>query len=79
MIQLQTFQNTCFKVQCVCVDGNPWFRGIDVAEILGYSRPRNAIKDHVPAKYKNTLENLMLASGSTKATRPQRQDFSICS
>ena len=72
MTQIETFQN--FKVQYVCVKGNPWFRGNDVATILGYSRPRNAIKDHVPDKYKNTLENLMPASGSTETMLPDRND-----
>jgi very-short-patch-repair endonuclease len=42
-----TFQNSSFKVHQVSLDGTPWFRGNDVAIILGYSRPRNAIKDHV--------------------------------
>ena len=74
MTQIQTLQNLTFKVQYVCVDGNPWFRGNDVAEILGYSRPRNAIKDHVPDKFKNTLENLMIASGSTESMLPDRND-----
>ena len=72
MTQIETFQN--FKVQYVCVKGNPWFRGNDVAEILGYSRPRNAVKDHVPDKYKNTLENLMLASGSIKTMLPDHNN-----
>ena len=47
MTQIQTFQNSGFKVHQVSLDGTPWFRGNDVAIILGYSRPRNAIKDHV--------------------------------
>ncbi len=51
MTQIQTFQNSSFSVQCMCVHGNPWFRGNDVAKVLGYSRPRDAIKDHVPDKY----------------------------
>ena len=68
MTQIETFQN--FKVQYVCVKGNPWFRGNDVAEILGYIRPRKAVQDHVPDKYRNTLEKLMLASGSTVSGLP---------
>ena len=72
MTQLETFQN--FKVQYVCVKGNPWFRGNDVAEILGYIRPRKAVQDHVPDKYRNTLENLMLASGSTVSGLPDHND-----
>ena len=72
MTQIQTFQN--FKVQYVCVDGNPWFRGNDVAEILGYTRPRKAVQDHVPDEYRNTLENLMLASGSPVSGLPDHND-----
>ena len=42
-----TFQSTDHKVHQISLDGTPWFRGNDVAIILGYSRPRSAIKDHV--------------------------------
>ena len=72
MTQIETFQN--FKVQYVCVKGNPWFKGNDVAEILGYSRPRKAVQDHVPDKYRNTLANLMLASGSPVSGLPDHND-----
>ena len=61
-------------MQCFCVVGDPWFKGNDVATILGYSRPRNAVKDHVPDQFKNTLENLTLASGSTETVLPDRND-----
>ena len=70
MAHIQTLQNLTFKVQYVCVDGNPWFRGNDVAEILGHTRPRNALQDHVPDKYKNTSETLMLLSGSPVSGLP---------
>ena len=42
-----TFQNSSFKVHQVSLDGTPWFRGNDVALVLGYSRPRSAIRYHV--------------------------------
>ena len=42
-----TFQNSGFKVHQVSLDGTPWFRGNDVALVLGYSRPRSAIRDNV--------------------------------
>ena len=74
MTQIETFSNSSFSVQCMCVDGNPWFRGNDVAKVLGYSRARDAIKDHVPDKNKSTLENLMLASGSAKTPLPDHND-----
>jgi len=45
MTQIQTFHHTDlgFKVQCVCIDGEPWFRGEDVATILGYTNTAEAI------------------------------------
>ena len=47
MTQIQTFQNASFKVQCVCVSGEPWFRGRDVATVLGYANTTKAIINNV--------------------------------
>ncbi len=58
MTQIQTFQNSSFKVQCVCVSGEPWFRGRDVATVLGYTISRKAIIDHVKEDDKRELEEL---------------------
>lgn len=45
---LQIFDNPEFgKVRVIEKDGEPWFVGKDVAEVLGYSNPRKAIIDHV--------------------------------
>ena len=68
MTHAQTLQN--IKIQCLCVDGSPWLRGNDVASVLGYNRPRDAIKDHVPDKFKNTLGNLTLESSSGENRLP---------
>lgn len=38
------------------VDGNPWFIGKDVAENLGYSMKKNAIRDHVYTEDKALLK-----------------------
>ncbi|HAY6482558.1 TPA: phage repressor protein/antirepressor Ant, partial [Enterococcus faecium] len=35
------------EVRTVLVNDEPYFVGKDVAEILGYSKPRNAISTHV--------------------------------
>ena len=58
MTQIQTFQNSSFKVQCVCVSGEPWFRGKDVATILGYADTKKAIANNIDADYKKKLEEL---------------------
>ena len=45
---IKIFENEEFgKVRTVVKDGEPWFVGKDVAECLGYSKPRNAINAHV--------------------------------
>jgi anti-repressor protein len=45
---LQIFENPQFgKVRVQMIDGDPWFCGKDVCEILGYAKPRNAIATHV--------------------------------
>ena len=46
--QLQIFENPDFgKISAVEIDGIPWFVGIEVATVLGYSNTRNAIIIHV--------------------------------
>ena len=45
MTQIQTFNNTDFgfRLQCVCVDGEAWFKADDAAVILGYTNTAEAI------------------------------------
>lgn len=46
--EIQIFANDQFgEVRTLTKDGEPWFVGKDVAEILGYTNPRKAIIDHV--------------------------------
>lgn len=47
MNELQTFNFEDLPVRKIEVDGEPLFVGKDVAEILGYTRPSEAIKSHV--------------------------------
>ena len=58
MTQIETFQNSSFTVECICVKGEPWFRGKDVATILGYANTKKAIIMHVHSDYKKKLEEL---------------------
>ena len=45
---VQIFNNPEFgDVRVVMQDGEPWFVGKDVAKILGYAKPLNAIATHV--------------------------------
>lgn len=48
MEQMKTFVNEDFgSVRVVEKNGEPWFVGRDVAIILGYSNPRDAISKHI--------------------------------
>lgn len=54
---IQVFENVDFgKVRIVEVNGEPWFVGKDVAEILGYSNSRKAIADHVDEEDKGVTK-----------------------
>ena len=53
MNQLQVFENSEFgQVRTLIKDGQPWFVAKDVAEILGYANPRDAISKHVDVEDK---------------------------
>ena len=48
MNEVKIFENPEFgKVRTIEIDGEPYFVGKDVALILGYAKPRNAIATHV--------------------------------
>ena len=56
------------------IDGkqNTWFKGKDVADALGYKRPRKAISDHVDEEDKIEYQNLkgVLKWDSLKNSQP---------
>lgn len=48
MKEMQIFKNDDFgKIRATEIDGEPWFVGKDIAEVLGYSNPRKAMGDHI--------------------------------
>jgi len=56
MKKVQVFKNEEFEVRTVEVDGEPWFVGKNVAEILGYSNPRDALIRHVDEEDKGVTK-----------------------
>ena len=53
MNELKIFKNSEFgEIRTVEIDSEPWFVGKDVAEVLGYSKARNAILAHVDTEDK---------------------------
>lgn len=62
MNELQTFNFEQLPVRTITVNDEPYFVGKDVAEILGYLKPANAIATHVDDEDKTTT--LIQGTGS---------------
>ena len=57
MNELQIFKNEEFgEIRTVEISGEPWFVGKDVAEVLGYSNPRDALSKHVDSEDKGVAK-----------------------
>lgn len=59
MNELTVFNYESSEVRTLEIDGEPWFVGKDVAEILGYSNPSKALSDHVDEEDKLDNESLL--------------------
>ena len=57
MNDLQIFNYEGASVRVIDRDGEPWFVGKDVAEVLGYSNNRKAIGDHVDEEDKGVNDS----------------------
>ena len=48
MNELKIFENAEFgQIRTVIIDNEPWLVGKDVAEVLGYTNPQKALRDHI--------------------------------
>lgn len=57
------YQNSEFgQIRTMTINGEPWFVGKDVASVLGYAKPENAISNHVDLEDKTTT--LIQGTGS---------------
>lgn len=59
-VQIFNFEND--QVRVIEIEGEPWFVAKDVAEILGYKKPENAVATHVDTEDKTTT--LIQGTGS---------------
>lgn len=65
MNELQVFKNAEFgSVRTTIINGEVFFVGKDVADILGYSNPQKALRDHVDEEDK-TLNESFTVNGTT--------------
>lgn len=58
MNELKNFTFEDQQIRVLTIEGEPWFVGKDVAEVLGYSNSRKAIADHVDSEDKGGNEML---------------------
>lgn len=63
MNNLQLFEFENQKVRTLKIDDEPYFVGKDVANILGYSNPNKALRDHIDAEDKRG-ERIVTPSGN---------------
>ena len=66
MTNIQTFQFNTKDITCHAVNGDPWFKGNDIASILGYAVPNNAAREHIPEKFKQSYQSLISSVGPLK-------------
>lgn len=67
MEKVQVFKNEEFgSVRAIERNGEPWFIGKDMAEILGYTNTAKAIRDHVDDDDKLT-ERIVLSGQNREA------------
>jgi len=58
MSKIQIFKNDNFgAIRTLEISGEPWFVGKDVAEVLGYSNPQKAVRDHIDDDDKTVNES----------------------
>lgn len=63
MQDLQIFKNNEFgEIRVLEINNEPWFVGKDVAEILGYSNSKDAIKKHVDEEDKQVIQRSQFAT-----------------
>ena len=68
MMDLQVFANAEFgEIRTLEIDGQPWFVGKDVADILEYTNPPKALRDHVDNEDKLT-ERIVLSGQNRNVT-----------
>lgn len=65
MNELQIFNFEGKDIRTVIIDNQPWFVGKDVAEVLGYSNPQKALRDHIDDEDKTVNESFSV--NGTKA------------
>ena len=65
------------EINCVVVDGSPWFKAEDVVTILGYSDKKQAVQINVDTEDKQQLKSLVCMVRGGKNTPMDASDQNI--
>lgn len=69
------------QVRVLILDNEPWFVAVDICRILGYTNPREAVVDHVPAHFRQVINAKKLqqmasqSKGSNSLQKEQNATF----
>ena len=67
-MEIQIFKDERFgEVRTMVINGEPWFVGKDVASVLGYAKPLNAVAMHVEIE-DSLKQGLLDSNGKTQQT-----------
>lgn len=78
MNELKVFENAEFgSVRTTEIDNEIWFVGKDVAEILGYTNPQKAIRDHIDEEDK-TVNDSFTVNGTKAILINESGVYSLC-
>ena len=81
MSKIVNFSNADFSIECIMVDDMPWFKGKEVATILGYANTKNAIINNVREQDKRKMEEIggpsqvsTIWSSAARRTKPRNSE-----
>ena len=66
------------EISCIMFKGEPWFKGIEVARILGHQNERSAVYKHVPLKFKNKLSFMLSMLSVSPGDTLSTSDLDAC-
>ena len=64
MTEIVEFSFNNKAIACIVVNGDPWFKGKDIATLLDYADTKKAIAKNVSEDDRKTMEDLMGDWGS---------------
>ena len=58
MSKIINFSNAVFSIECIVASDTPWFKGKEIATILGYANTMQAIRTNIDEDDRKKMEEL---------------------